>query len=240
MAFVLFLLLSASAQGEGRLSTLMTTAPVWDVVAEDVNGDGLVDIVALCSDTSSQPFSKSLVLFPARTSGRFDSKHKVTLTLPNRTGPAFFAEIDGHPPKELVLARPDGATWYRFSEGSFAEAGTTSFHSILPGGSREPIFLKGAAMDLDGDGIDEWLIPGPYSYQIRNTAGLIAEVPCDIGSEIRPYTSAQIAHTLPAHESFDAPEDGPAETPGTPGPVAGPTRHLGFMDCRGEGQLPPS
>lgn len=210
MALSLLLLLAASDPGEGRLTTLTTTMSVWDVVAQDVNGDGLVDIAALCSNASSQPLKKALVVFLGITPGHFDSKHKVTLTLPNRTGPAFFAEIDGHPPKELVLARPDGATWYRFSDGGFVEGGTTAFHSILPGGSKEPLFLRGAAEDLDGDGIDEWLIPGPYSYQIRNEAGLIAEVPCDIVSEIRPYTSAQIAHTLPAHEKFDAPGDGPS------------------------------
>lgn len=198
LAFTVFVTLAASPP----LSILTTPSAIWDVSVEDVNGDGLQDIVATTSATSASSTTKSLEIFIAKAPARYPSTPSLSVPLEHWSGSVFFAEVDGRAPRELVVAKPDEATWYRFTEGAYVKGGSTSFHSVLPGGSVELLFLEDAAEDLDGDGIDEWIIPGPYGYQLHNAYGLIAKIEGDIDSEIRPYGTPQITLRLPSQQSF--------------------------------------
>lgn len=62
-------------------------------------------------------------------------------------------------------------------------------------------------MDLDGDGIDEWIVPVPSGYEIRTPAAAVCTVACDVVSEMRPGDSVYITHRLPACHTFDVPGD---------------------------------
>ena len=187
---------------EPEIYELTTDAPIWDVVAYDLNGDGQKDILALCSDNDAGPPQKVIALFLANADGSYPPQPTSVLKLAETVGVSFLAEIDGAPPKELVVVDHASATWYRFSNNEFTRGGETALQSLLPGGSKEPVFLRNAAEDLDGDGIDEWIIPVPLGHELYNASGRICAVPSDMVSETRQAGSTYIIHRLPSVAPF--------------------------------------
>src|SRR5690606_12170155 len=85
------------------------------------------------------------------------------------------------------------------------EIGRPVFFSLYPSGSKNPIILTRGAEDLDGDGIDEWLIPVPEGYELRHGDTLIASVPCDMYSELRRGSSIYVYHRFPALLPYTVP-----------------------------------
>ena len=150
---------------------LETGDSVWDVATVDANGDGRNDVAAFCSAEGSVPLRKYLALFFARPDGGYPSTPSAILSLDPAVGAGSVAEIDGQAPKEFVAANQSFLRYYRFAEGSFVEAGGSEVMSLLPTGSKEPSFLRKAVFDVDGDGVDEWLIPVPGGYE-RNLAAV--------------------------------------------------------------------
>lgn len=198
-------LLVALAAGSADAYVLTVDEGAWDVAVVDVNGDGRSDVVALCCDENSFPLVKSLAVFLADESGGYADRASTVLRLDPRVGVVFFAEMDGEGPKEVVAAHQLGAIHYRFVSGSYERSGESRFVSLLPTGSKEPMFLKDAAPDLDGDGIDEWLIPVASGYEVRNGEGLVCAIPCDVVSEVRSYGSLVVSNRLPAYHLFELP-----------------------------------
>lgn len=200
-----FALLSFALPGwsQPNTYTLRSELNVWDVAVEDLNGDGIKDVLAVTSDEKSYPLKKALLAFVATAEGKYPETPSAVYALESAVSTLFFAEVDGTAPRELVLADAEGARVLRFQGEAFQEAGTSRFSSLLPSNSKEPMFLKEGAVDLDGDGIEEWLIPMPTGYSVRTLDGEKALVPCDVVSEIRRQGSTYISHRLPAYQAFD-------------------------------------
>lgn len=197
-----FLSLAASSP---QTYVLNLNAGACDVAAHDLNGDERKDIIVLACDEKSYPLNKYIAVFLWDAQRGYPGTPSATLMLDPATGPAFFAEIDGKSPKELVVIEPSGATYYRFQNDALERLGHAAFTSLHPTGSRQPVFLNDAAADLNGDGKDEWLIPVPSGYEIRNEQGLIAHLKCDVISEIRNLGNLVISHKLPAIETIELP-----------------------------------
>jgi len=198
----LLLCILVSATSEPEIYVLSTGAPIWDVVAYDLNGDDQKDILALCSDSDAEPPQKEIAIFLANEDGGYPPQPSSVLALAETVGVSFLAEIDGESPKELVVVDHASATWYRFSNDEFTLGGEMALQSLLPGGPKEPVFLRNAAEDLDGDGIDEWIIPVPLGHEIYNAGGRISAVPSDVVSETRQAGTTYIIHRLPSVASF--------------------------------------
>lgn len=192
---LLGILLGAAVEPETYVLT--ADAPVWDIAVYDFNGDDQKDILALCSDSDVEPPRKIMAVFPANDDGSYPSEPSFILTLDKTVGVSFLAEVDGHPPKELVVVDHASATWYRFSSNAFTRYGEIALQSLLPGGPKEPVFLRNAAEDLDGDGIDEWIIPVPLGHEVYSARGRIVTIPSDVVSETRQGGSTYIIHRLP-------------------------------------------
>lgn len=199
-AVVVSMLFSAA---QPQAYALFTPLNTWDVAVEDLTGNGMKDIVALCSDEESYPLRKHLAVFLARDDGGYDSHPAFLHELEPEDGALFWAETDGAPPRELVVTRASGARVYGYADGAFRLLRETAFHALLPSGSREPRFLRDAAADLTGNGIDEWFIPVAAGFEIRTMDGLVCAVDCDVFSEIRSGDSMYIVHRLPAYHPFD-------------------------------------
>ena len=178
--------------------TLETTEPVWDIALEDLDMDGGADLLALCCDPKASPLNKSLAVFLSTEAGGYPPAPSFVLPLDAGTGTFFLAETDGAAPRELILANAEGATVYVFRDGALTASDTAAFRSLLPSGVKQPRFLKGAAQDLDGDGIDEWLIPANGGYLVRSAAEPRCLVTCDVESDIRDSGTIQIKHQVPA------------------------------------------
>jgi hypothetical protein len=175
---------------------------VWDVTAQEVDLNSGADIVAVCCDPKATPLKKSLAVFMNGGNGTYSPKPTFVLPLDPSISTLFWAEVDGEGPLEVVATNAQGAQIYAFREGKLKLVQTAEFASLLPGGVKEPRFLKGTAQDLDGDGIDEWLLPANGGYIVRNATDQRCIVTCDVVSEIRESSSVQIMHQLPAHHAF--------------------------------------
>lgn len=212
MPAVVFALAALLAADEATHYALTTTLNVYDVITADITGDGHADILALCSDEKSSPLEKHAAFFPASAAGVFATAPALTIPLPPESGACFLAQVDGENGPDLVVTHTRGAEVFSFAGGTFAKLGASEFFSLLPSGSKEPRFLNGLAHDLDGDGIDEWIIPVPMGAEIRTLEGRKAVVTCDVNSEARSSaTSAavSISHRVPG--VFPFPIDGAAE-----------------------------
>ena len=204
-----FLMLTAVAAAEGQpvapvVYTLEAAQNVWDMAATDLNQDGFKDILLLTNDEKAFPLCKEVAAHVADASGAYPAQPTSRLALPVETGAVFLAEVAGGPPVEVVAAHGAGAVVYQFGGGAFTELGRAEFDSLFPTNSREPSFIKQGALDLNGDGIDEWLIPTARGLRVRTLAGDIATVPCDVVSEMRSGDSLYIVNRLPDFQTFDA------------------------------------
>src|SRR5690606_6429827 len=118
-----------------------------------------------------------------------------------------FAETDGAPPKELVTVDARGARILSWLDGRFESSKLIAFSSLFPSNVKKPIFLTRTALDLTGDGIDEWLVPFPSGYAVRTPDGTMHNVVSDIESGISSDDHVKIGHKLPAQHPFQLPGD---------------------------------
>ena len=63
---------------------------------------------------------KSLMAFLADDLGRYPAQPSAELRLDPSVGTAFIAETDGHPPQEIVVMRPTGASVYTLDASGFS------------------------------------------------------------------------------------------------------------------------
>lgn len=185
-----------------QTSVIETSSPVCDIAVQDLNTNNSGNIVAICCDPKASPPEKSLAVFTNDGHGVYSSTPSSVLPLDSSISTLFWAEVDGQAPRELIATDARGAKIYVFQDGDFTLSGEVEFSSLLPSNVKEPRFLKDIARDLDGDGIDEWLIPAHGGYIIRNAEKQRCMVTCDVVSEIREGSSVQIMHQLPAHHVF--------------------------------------
>ena len=181
---------------------LETSESVWDIAVEDLDLDGSGDVVAVCCDPKAVPLKKSLAVFMNTGNGAYSPQPSLVLPLDPSISTLFWAEADGAAPRELIATNAQGAEVYAFRNGTLELRQTSKFPSLLPSNVKEPRFLREIAQDLDGDGIDEWLIPANGGYIVRNAENQRCIVACDVVSEIREGSSVQIMHQLPAHHVF--------------------------------------
>lgn len=180
--------------------------PVWDVATEDLNGDGVKDLLLLACDETSHPLKKEVAVFLATEGGKYPPKPDHVLPLAPRVGALFFAETDGAAPRELVAVQARGAEVYRFEAGCFNLVDEPAFFSLYPTGSKNPAFLPEGAADMDGDGIEEWLVPVPEGYELRHGDRLVAQIACDMYSELRRGSSTYVYNRFPAVLPYEVPD----------------------------------
>ncbi len=200
-------LLFALAVSDPVTFVLRTPGDTWDVTKGDINGDGLQDIIAYCSDSSSATPSKELAIFLAEASGRFPAEPSLRHPLDPENGTVFICEYDGAPPEEIVAADQSGATVLRLHAHALEVVQRVELGSLLPSRSREPMFARDIPRDLDGDGAEEWLVPTPLGASIYSQGRLRAEIAAPTSSELRQYGNMTIFHRLPAVTSFSLPEE---------------------------------
>jgi hypothetical protein len=193
----------AAALSAGEVISLDCGAAVWDVAAHDLNGDGRTDLAAFCADPNADPAVKELVLFFADEQGRYSTTPITRLPVDVRVGTAFFANVDGEGPVELVAAHAEGATIYGNTDGVIGVREDLIHMSLFPSYTSEPSFLHDAAFDVDNDGVDEWLAPFPGGYRLRNANEELASLRCDVNSTIRRGSALYINNRFPDYDTFD-------------------------------------
>jgi hypothetical protein len=204
MPQLLFLAAVVVSAPSPHVFALEAGASVWDVRSVDIDGDEQGEILALCCDDTGDALEKHVAVFQADGQGSFSPEPAFRLPLDPSVGAVFLAEVDGAAPVELVAVNAEGATVFAYRNGGLEAVDTIAFWSLFPSLSREPGFLDKATLDLDGDGIDEWLVPMPTGYAVRNVDKLRCLVECDVDSSMRTEGGTVITNRLPACHAFDS------------------------------------
>lgn len=201
---ILYTLLAVAGATPGT-TIVNTPHDVVDIDTEDLDVDGRRDLLVLTSDEDARPVRKSLCVFIGTTPGRYTLAPTYMLPLDESVGSIFLAEIDGKPPREVLMVEESGVTAYSLGAAGFERLGESKFGSLLPAGGKRPVFINDTAVDLDRDGIDEWMIPVASGYAIRRLDGLVANVRCEVESSISRGSQTVITHSVPSFHAFDAP-----------------------------------
>lgn len=182
--------------------------PVWDVATEDLNADGVKDLILLACDETSHPLKKEVAVFIATAGGQYPDKPTQVLPLDPRIGVLYFAENDGTAPRELIAAHARGANVFTYGGEGFTQSAAPAFFSLYPTGSKNPVFLGEGAADMNGDGKEEWLVPVPEGIELRHGEEVVAQLSCDMYSELRRGSSMYVYNRFPAILPYDIPGSG--------------------------------
>ncbi len=206
-----WLLVVALAQTPApQVHQLVAPENVWDVAAEDLNQDGVKDILVLSCDGLSYPMKKQLSVYLATPEGGYPGKPSTQLDLDPVVGTLLLAEVSGAAPREILAADSAGVTVFAFDGTALKRSERIEAPSLLPSLVKEPVFLEDAVKDIDGDGVDEWFLPEPTGYQVRTASTVKAFIPCDVVGEVVRRDSMRVSYRLPAYHVFDH-GDGPTK-----------------------------
>lgn len=200
------MILTALSAAEAVHYPLDAETSIWDIAAHDLNQDGMADVIALCCDEDSRPLEKYVNVYAAGPGCVYDRTASQRVGLDPHIGGVFFAEVDGAPPVEMVAVHAEGAVIYAARGGVLEKDREVAFRSLYPSGVQEPKFLRRACEDLDGDGVEEWLVPQASGFDVRTADRLIKTIPCDVKSSISAGSRTYIAHHMPALDVFELPD----------------------------------
>lgn len=203
VAFTSAFLCSLHAMAAPTTYALTNGLPVWDVATEDLNADGVKDLILLACDETSHPLKKEAAVFIATAGGQYPDKPTQVLPLDSRIGVLYFAENDGAAPRELIAAHARGADVFSYAAGTFSKSASPEFFSLYPTGSKNPVFLSDGAADMNGDGREEWLVPVPEGIELRHGSEVVASLSCDMYSELRRGSSMYVYNRFPAILPYD-------------------------------------
>lgn len=198
------LMLFALAQpAPPQVYTLNAPENVWDVAAEDLNQDGIKDILVLSCDGQSYPMKKQLSIYLAKSDGSYSADATSQLSLDPVVGTLLLAEVSDGAPREVLAADSAGVTIYQYADGALSRHDRIEAPSLLPSLVKEPVFLEDAVKDIDGDGVEEWFLPEPTGYEVRAAGSLKAFIPCDVVGEVVRREGMRVSYRLPAYHTFD-------------------------------------
>ncbi len=181
---------------------LKTDAPITDVVAKDLNQDGVLDILASCCEKEDgEVKAKSVAVFLSRGSS-FPSKPSYTVPVPNEASILFTTELNGIPPVELAASSGKRTTVYLLGRNQYKVLREVDVSTLLPNAGEGLWFLNDLSDDLDGDGIDEWLLPSPGGYKLVRANGKQSPIKCDVQSEVSKRGNLTVSYETPKPSIF--------------------------------------
>jgi len=188
----LVMICCAVTDGAAQHYTLQHEDVLADVAVSDVNGDGRDDICAL-SARGTADRGTYLSVYLSRPDGTYAEKADCRQELPPTVGGVFFAETDGAPPAEVVAVDTAGAHILALRDKAFTQVAEPRFVSLFPAGLEFPRFLDNQVVDVDRDGVHEWLVPLPHGYGLREPGCEIATIGCHVAGAVA-HDSASRTH----------------------------------------------
>lgn len=196
-------ILALTAQPPAPIAyTLRTELPAWGAQAVDVNGDGLRDLAAITADSKVISGTTRLEFFLADATGSLPSEGSRQLDLGRDMSVVQFAELNGRAPSELLVFRDDLARIFEFADGDFRQYAEIAVQSLFPRRAREPKIVDDFAKDLDGDGMDEWLLPTSRGFTLYRGTSPIAQLETDYENEFDAFNRRLITHRLAGTATF--------------------------------------
>lgn len=158
---------------EPRLATARTSAiafasseSVIDALTCDVDGDDVADLVVGTSDGKRRRLSIHL---RRASDAAFVSEPAAALDLTVDVVAYAFADVEGDAARECVLFNAAGAVVWRWREKDEAKRFARLFACELlwqQSGPRELFHGQGWVRDVDGDQLEDFVVPGPSTHRI--------------------------------------------------------------------------
>lgn len=196
---------------------------VWDVIAEDLNNDEQLDVIALYADQHDAQERKGIYVFLANTDGHYPEQPSVDFPLGESTGDAFLTRRNGN--SEIAVLTETGVTCYAVQDGQLIETDRCAMTSLFPLYTREPAFMRNVAFDLDADDSDEWVVPVIGGFEVWDAGEKQASLRSDMKSESSWLEGLSVTHNIPQVSVFDR-EDQSNKAIGLVG-MRGVTFHFG-------------
>lgn len=155
--------LLASAQGRFEIFEFEMPGQVWDVINEDLDGDGLLEVMALHVDRSAHPPRRYLTIYPQDRDKGFDPARKIEWHVPAEVAAIDVGDVTADPGRELVVITEKGV--YYATVGKKSVSGLKEFlpaQSVVAIPSKREIPYYNFVWDYTGDGRDDVLVCGFY------------------------------------------------------------------------------
>ena len=162
----------AEAQGLARVSSIPMPEgfELGEALAQDVDGDGVDDLVLAETSAKDRPAARRLAIHLRHPNGpAFLAAPDAVLDLTPDVVAFAAADVHADPGREVLLFSAGSIFAWRWRATEEAQR----FAKILEADflwqwpeRRELFTFQAAVRDLDGDGLDDLAIPGPWRYAI--------------------------------------------------------------------------
>lgn len=169
MLAIVFSLLPGALLAEGRFKgyDFELEGEVTDVINEDVNGDGLLDILIVHINKNTDPPSRYLTILPHDRDKGFDRARMVRWEFPREVAAVDVGDISPEPGRELVFITEKGvysAGIENWKVGELREVIAVQSVVAIPYDKDVPYY--NFVRDYTGDGLDDILVYGFYDALI--------------------------------------------------------------------------
>lgn len=136
---------------------------ITDIIAEDLDGDKVVDLGVIHIDKSAEPPGRYLTIFPQIPKQGFDKKNKIDWNIPPEVSAIDVGDISAEPGKELVFLTDKGISYASVRAGK-----VSALKELFPAQSMVAFaYERGVpyysfSRDYSGDGRDDILVVGFY------------------------------------------------------------------------------
>lgn len=160
---LLFLLLQ-DADIQFTSFTLAMHGDRQDTVVYDFNGDGRADVLCTCIDTETEPPTRWAFFYYQKADGSFESKPDRALPIPRQVVALVYGDFDGDAATEVGFLASDGVYFFPKDSDKPVKLIHTAVFFTAPSDFIIPVWQY--RQDLDGNGLDDLLVPVDKGYKV--------------------------------------------------------------------------
>ena len=132
-----------------------------EVISEDLDQDGLLDLLVVNIDDNSRPYRRYLTIFIQDKEKGFAGSNKIEWELPKNVAALDVGDIDPVPGRELIFITENGISFASVSGGKVGPLSRVlSAQSIVAIASPKEAPYYNFVWDYTGDGKDDIMVCG--------------------------------------------------------------------------------
>ncbi len=161
LALILAVPLSVRAEGRFNKFSVKVKGEITNMITEDLDSDGLFEVMVLHRDTKADPILRFLTVFWQSGDKGFNDEARTTWTIPREVAAVDVGDVKPDRGRELVFITEKGVSWApaaRSGIGSLVEMFTVQ--SVVAIASDRHVPYYNFVRDYTGDGKDDILVCG--------------------------------------------------------------------------------
>ncbi len=145
---------------------------ITDLITEDIDGDSLVDIIAVHSDSSHEPPRRYLSLFRQKKSGKFQKSSDIFWEFPPAVAAVDLGDVNADAGKELVFITEEGIFHAPIKKSSIGPLQKMfEIQSVVAIAYNKEVPYYNFVQDYTGDGKDDMVVCGFYNATVYRQKG---------------------------------------------------------------------